>query len=72
MLRKAVQKHGSQIAVFQAWQKQYKSNVIGLKLGSELYAIALNHPAVYDVHNNDAFVGRPDNFFLRLRTLGSR
>lgn len=72
MLRKATKKYGSQIAVFRAWKEQYKSNVIGLKLGNELVVVALTYPIIHEVHTKDAFDGRPDNFFLRLRTMGSR
>lgn len=72
LLRKATKQYGSQIAVFRAWQKLYKSDVIGLKLGSELVVVALTYPIIHEVHTNDAFDGRPDNFFLRLRTMGSR
>lgn len=72
MLRKAAKQHGSQIAVFRAWREKYNSNVIGLKLGNELVVVALTYPVIHEVHINDAFDGRPDNFFLRLRTMGSR
>lgn len=72
MLREAIKKHGSQIAAFQAWQSEYKSDVIGLKLGNELVVVALTHPIVHEVYANEAFHGRPDNFFIRLRTFGSR
>ena len=72
MLRKAVKKYGSQVAAFRAWKEQYKSNVIGLKLGNELVVVALTYPIIHEVHTNGAFDGRPDNFFLRLRTMGSR
>lgn len=72
MLRKATKQYGSQIAVFRAWREKYNSNVIGLKLGNELVVVALTYPVIHEVHTNDAFDGRPDNFFLRLRTMGSR
>lgn len=72
MLRKATRQYGSQIAVFRAWKKEYQSNVIGLKLGSELVVVALTYPVIHEVHTNIQFDGRPDNFFLRLRTMGSR
>lgn len=71
-LRREARKYGSQIEVFRAWQKQYNSNVIGLKMGNELVVVALTYPIIHEVHINDAFEGRPDNFFLRLRTMGSR
>lgn len=71
-LRSSIEKYGSQMAVFQAWQLKYKSNVLGLKLGKELVVVALTHSIIDEVHNSDVFDGRPDNFFIRLRSFGSR
>lgn len=71
-LRSATKKYGSQIDAFRAWEKEYKSPLIGLKLGNELVVAALNYPLIHEIHTNEAFDGRPDNFFLRLRTMGSR
>lgn len=72
MLRDAVKEYGGQTAAFQAWQEKYKSPVLGLKLGNELTVVALTHKVIKEVHSNDAFTGRPDNYFVRLRCLGSR
>lgn len=63
---------GQQYLVFEQWMKKYNSPVIGLKLGRELVIVVMTYPIVHEVHTNDAFDGRPDNFFLRLRTMGSR
>lgn len=63
---------GHQYFVFEKWMEMYKSPVIGLKLGRELVVVAMTYPIVHEVHTSDAFDGRPDNFFLRLRTMGSR
>lgn len=71
-LRREAKRLGGQHLVFEKWMKKYKSPVIGLKLGRELVVVALTYPIVRDVHTNEAFDGRPDNFFLRLRTMGSR
>lgn len=72
MLRREAKKYGSQIEVFKAWKEKYNSPVIGLKLGRDLVVVALTYPIIHEVHTSDAFDGRPDNFFLRLRTMGSR
>lgn len=45
---------------------------MGLKLGRELVVVALSYPLVKDVHLQEVFEGRPDTFFLRLRTMGTR
>lgn len=71
-LRNATKKYGSQIKAFRAWEKEYKSPLIGLKLGNELVVVALHYPLIREIHTNEVFDGRPDNFFLRLRTMGSR
>lgn len=52
--------------------KEYDSPVLGLKLGSEYVVVALTYPIVRAVHTGDEFDGRPNNFFIRLRTMGSR
>lgn len=63
---------GQQYLVYEKWMKKYNSPVIGLKLGRELVVVAMTYPIVHEVHTNEVFDGRPDNFFLRLRTMGSR
>lgn len=72
LLRSETRKYGRQIDVFRAWKEEYKSSVIGLKLGGELVVVALDYPIIHKIHTNSEFDGRPDNFFLRLRTMGSR
>lgn len=72
LLRNETKKCGRQIDVFRAWQEKYKSSVIGLKLGRELVVVALDYPIIHQIHTSSEFDGRPDNFFLRLRTMGSR
>lgn len=72
MLRKAAKQHGSVIAAYCAWRDEYKSNLLGLKLGNELVVVALTYPILQEVIANDALDARPDNFFMRLRTMGSR
>lgn len=52
--------------------KEYNSPVIGLKLGGELVVVAMTYPVVRAIHLGDEFVSRPDNFFLRLRTMGTK
>lgn len=71
-LRKEAKLLGGQHLVFEKWMEQYKSPVLGLKLGRENVIVGLTYPIVHEIHTNEAFDGRPDNFFLRLRTMGSR
>ncbi|KFB45025.1 AGAP005656-PA-like protein [Anopheles sinensis] len=71
-IRKLARQYGGQHKVFELLGKSYQSDVIGLKLGREYVVVALNYTAVSEVHRNDVFAGRPDNFFIRLRTMGTR
>ncbi|XP_049299516.1 probable cytochrome P450 305a1 [Anopheles funestus] len=50
----------------------YQSSVIGLKLGRERVVVGLGYDDVKDILCNEVFQARPDNFFIRLRTLGTR
>lgn len=52
--------------------EQFGEPIIGLKLGKELVVVAMTYPLVKEIHAREEFDGRPDNFFLRLRTLGTR
>lgn len=72
LLRKTARELKGQHLVFEKWMHDYKSPVLGLKLGDEHVVVALTYPMVRAVHTNEEFDGRPDNFFLRLRTMGSR
>ncbi|XP_039966291.1 probable cytochrome P450 305a1 [Bactrocera tryoni] len=71
-LRKEARASGGQHLVFEKWSKKYNSDILGLKLGSEYVVVALSFPLVHEVHISEVFDGRPDNFFLRLRTMGTR
>ncbi|XP_065079379.1 probable cytochrome P450 305a1 [Ochlerotatus camptorhynchus] len=71
-IRKMARSSGGQHLAFEALSKQYNSPVLGLKLGREYVVVALQYPAVREVHAKEEFDGRPDNFFLRLRTMGTR
>ncbi|XP_029734943.2 probable cytochrome P450 305a1 [Aedes albopictus] len=72
LIRKLTRDCGGQHLAFKAISKQYKSPVIGLKLGQEYVVVALQYPAVVEALTKEDFDGRPDNFFIRLRTMGTR
>lgn len=63
--------HG-QDKVFDKWTSDYNSPIIGMKLGQQLFVVVTTYPLVRAVHTRDEFNGRPDSFFLRLRTMGTR
>lgn len=58
--------------VFEKWSKEFNSSILGLRLGRQNYVVVLSYKNVREIHTREEFDGRPDNFFLRLRTMGSR
>ncbi|KAH8373324.1 hypothetical protein KR009_000622 [Drosophila setifemur] len=70
--RKEARSLGGQHILFERWSEQYQSDLLGLKLGQEYVVVALGHELVREVQLQEVFEGRPDNFFLRLRTMGTR
>lgn len=58
--------------VFKKWMFDYDSPVLGLKLGNEYVVVALTYPMVRAVHTDTVYDGRPDNFHIQLRTMGTR
>lgn len=72
LLRKLSIAMSGQHYVFEKWMDKYQSPVIGLKLGGEYVVVAMTYPVIREIHTGEQFVGRPDNFFLRLRTMGSK
>ncbi|KFB45026.1 AGAP005657-PA-like protein [Anopheles sinensis] len=73
LIRKMVAQNGGMLAnVCDKLAESYGSSVIGMKLGRERIVVCLRYNEVKEVLLNDAFQGRPDNFFIRLRTLGTR
>ncbi|KAF5300933.1 hypothetical protein FQR65_LT19304 [Abscondita terminalis] len=57
--------------VLEELSKQWNTNVLGLKLGEQLVVSVSTYPIIKDVFENEAFDARPDNFFGRLRQIGS-
>lgn len=71
-LRKLSKQLGGQHKALEQLCKDYNTPIIGLKLGSEFVIYARTYEIIKDIHSRDEFDGRPDNFFLRLRTMGTR
>jgi len=72
LVKKLTRRFGSQHDAFRELSAQVGSPLIGLKLGGKLTVVACGHEAVSAVLSSDALLGRPDDFFIRMRTLGSR
>lgn len=71
-LNREAKKAGGQHLLYEEWRKKYKSPVIGMKTGQEQVVIATTYPIIHEVYTRDVFIGRPDNFLFRLRSMGAR
>ncbi|XP_037940256.1 probable cytochrome P450 305a1 [Teleopsis dalmanni] len=71
-LRKDAIALSGQHMAFENWSKKYNTDILGLKLRDELVVVVLSYTLVHEVHLQEVFEGRPDTFFLRLRTMGTR
>ncbi|CRL00053.1 CLUMA_CG013340, isoform A [Clunio marinus] len=72
LVRKLSKKYGGQHKAFESLLEKYGGPILGLKLGRELVIVAFTYDIVKEIHTREEFDGRPDNFFLRLRTMGTR
>jgi hypothetical protein len=64
--------NGGQYEAFAELTKRFNSPVISLKLGNDLVIFVSSYQLIKEIHTRSEFDGRPDNYFLRLRTMGSR
>jgi len=71
-LAKLASAKGGQYLALEDLRKRYNSDVIGLKLGREYVVVVFGDVLLNDTFHRDEFQGRPDNFFMRLRTMGKR
>lgn len=63
---------GGQYKALLKLHDDYKSNIISLKLGNDEYIVVFGRKLVQQVFTRDEFQGRPDGFFIRLRTMGTK
>uniref|UniRef100_A0A1B0C9Q5 Cytochrome n=1 Tax=Lutzomyia longipalpis TaxID=7200 RepID=A0A1B0C9Q5_LUTLO len=71
-LRKTARKLGGTPQVYEMWSKEFNSpDVVGFSLGNKLFIVGLSYKAVFDIHNKQAFEGRPRNLFTKLRTFNT-
>jgi hypothetical protein len=71
-LKKLTKKLGYQHNVFLWLSERYKSPVIGLRLGTQLVVAVSGYEAVRQIFTREEFEGRPDTFFIRMRSMGTR
>ncbi|KAF9410268.1 hypothetical protein HW555_010617 [Spodoptera exigua] len=67
ILQKMTKKHGSEWRACLELSKQYSTNVLGMRLSTELLVVVFGEKNVRQVFNEKEFDNRPDNFFARLR-----
>lgn len=72
LLAKLTAAKNGQYLAFEELRKRYNSDVIGLKLGREYVVVVFGNTLLTDTFHRNEFQGRPDNFFMRLRTMGRR
>lgn len=72
LVRMLTRKYGGQHEIFDYLSQKYHSQIVGLRLGRELTVAIRGYALVKEALSNDAILGRPDNFFYRLRTLGQK
>lgn len=65
-------KYGSQWKGLSELAKEYSTQVLGLKLCSELVVVVYGVKNIRQVFTEKEFEGRPNSFFIRLRCLGKR
>ncbi|KAL3275504.1 hypothetical protein HHI36_020264 [Cryptolaemus montrouzieri] len=63
---------GGQHHAFSHLANIFNTNIVGLKFGNDLTVIVLSYPIIKRVLTEEVFEGRPDNFFMRLRSMGTR
>lgn len=71
-MKKLSKKLGGQYLALLKLSKDYKTNILGLKLGSDQYVVVFGRKLVQEIFTREEFQGRPDGFFIRLRTMGTR
>ncbi|XP_055692295.1 probable cytochrome P450 305a1 [Lutzomyia longipalpis] len=69
-LRRTAMKLGDTLRVYEKWSRDFNSpDVVGFRLGRQLFITGLSAKAVYDIHKMAVFDGRPKDFFTSIRTL---
>lgn len=72
IMKKLCNKFQFQYLAFNHLHEKFNTKVLGLKFGNELTVIVSSYPLAKQVLKEDVFEGRPDNFFIRLRSMGKR
>lgn len=68
--KKVIKSCGDVAVAMDKLSEQYKSNVIGLKLGNHNVVVVCSYKLIREVLLDGNYSSRPDNFFSRLRSMG--
>ena len=71
-LKKETKKLGSMYEALKQMADKYGTNVLGLTLGSDYYIAVFTEDLVREIFTREEFQARPDNYFIRLRTMGTK
>nr|QBQ34512.1 cytochrome P450 CYP305A1 [Diaphorina citri] len=72
LIKKLCAKYGSQHVALDKLRHSYNPDIISLKFGSEKFIVVFSQELIKDVFTLKALQGRPDNFFIKMRTNGKR
>lgn len=70
-LKKLSRKLGSQHRALTEMSKQFKTNVLGLKLGGDVVISVQDYETIKEILTCEEYDQRPNNFFIQLRTMGT-
>ncbi|XP_075228614.1 cytochrome P450 305a1 [Lycorma delicatula] len=71
-IRRLSRKLGGQHNALTYLANLYNTKILGLKLGKEYIVVVFGETLIRDVYTRDEFLTRPDSFFIRLRSMGTR
>lgn len=71
-MNKLSKKLGGLHLAFLELSKEFKTNIMGLKLGNDIVVVISSYALIKKVLTSGDCDGRPDNFFIRLRCYGAR
>lgn len=71
-LKKLSMKLGGQHLALSELSQKHNTNVLGLKLGNDYVIVVFAYPVVKAILTREEYEGRPDSFFIRLRSMGTR
>ncbi|XP_026686642.1 methyl farnesoate epoxidase-like, partial [Diaphorina citri] len=72
LIKKLCAKYGSQHVALDKLRHSYNPDIISLKFGSEKFIVVFSQDLIKDMFTLKALQGRPDNFFIKMRTNGKR